>query len=138
MAAQAPAVGVADVIDPALNAGVELREADRAGVIGGKPRAQPAVSGAHLACLDAAVGRVDDEAEPGNAGGHGQHLRPALVNDEAQGRQPLDNCRLPRPQLGLLVAEQREVVDVAEVGAAAEHARHELIERMQITVGPEL
>ena len=38
----------------------------------------------------------------------------------------------------LLVAEQGEIVDVAEIGAAAELARHELIEGVQVAVGPEL
>ena len=81
---------------------------------------------------------MDDEAEPGDAGVHRQHLRPGLVNDQPQSSQPLDDRRLPRPQRALVVAEQGEVVDVAEIGAAAEFARHELIEGMQVAVGPEL
>ena len=82
--AQAPAVGVTNVVDPALDAGIELGEADLAGVIGRQPRPQPPVRRAHLARLDQAVGGKDNEAEPGNPGVHRQHLRPGLVDDEAQ------------------------------------------------------
>jgi hypothetical protein len=55
VAAQAPAIGVADMGDLALDAGIELGIADFAGVICSQPRAQPPVGGAHLARLDQAV-----------------------------------------------------------------------------------
>lgn len=126
------------MVDPTLDAGIQFAGADLAGMIGGEPHPQPAVGGADLARLDQPVRRMNDEAEPGNAGAHRQHLRPALVDDETQTRQPLDYRRLPRPQLGLVVAEQGKVVDIAQVGMAAEFPRHELVERMEITVGPEL
>lgn len=108
---QSPAVGVADVVDPALDAGLQLSGADLAGMIGGEPHPQPAVGGADLARLDQPVRRMNDEAEPGDAGIHRQDLSPLVVGDEAQGRQPLDDRRLPRLEPGLVVAEQREVVD---------------------------
>ena len=71
------------------NPGIELGIADVGGVIGGELRPQPAVGATHLARFDEAVCRVDDEAEPRNAGDHGKHLRAGLVNDEAQGREPV-------------------------------------------------
>jgi len=39
--AQSPAVGMADVGDPAADAGVDLGEADLPGVVCGQPGAQP-------------------------------------------------------------------------------------------------
>jgi hypothetical protein len=95
MAAQPPAVGVTDMGDPALDAGVQLGEADFARMIGREPRPQPAMGAAHLASLDQPMGRVDDETEPRNAIVNGQHLRPAGVDDEAQPGEPLDDRRLP-------------------------------------------
>ena len=65
MAAEAPAVGVADMVDPALDTVIQLSEADLAGVICRQPRTQPPVGGTHLSRLDQAVGGMDDEAEPG-------------------------------------------------------------------------
>jgi hypothetical protein len=60
MAAQPPAVGVTDMGDPALDAGVQLGEADFARMIGRSPRPEPAMGAAHLARLDQAMRRVDD------------------------------------------------------------------------------
>jgi len=51
VAAQPPAVGMGDMGDPALDAGVQLGEADFAGMIGGKPRPQHR----DAACRDVAV-----------------------------------------------------------------------------------
>lgn len=62
---QSPAVGVADVVDPALDAGLQLSGADLAGMIGGEPHPQPAVGGADLARLDQPVRRMNDEASQG-------------------------------------------------------------------------
>ncbi len=66
MAPQAPTVPLANVIDPTLDAGVELGEARLAGMVGGKASTEPAIGIAHLARLDPAMGRVDDKAEPGS------------------------------------------------------------------------
>jgi hypothetical protein len=52
--------------------------------------------------------------------------------------KPLDYCRLPDPEFPLDVAEQGEIVDVTEIGAASELARDEFVERVQDAVGPEL
>jgi hypothetical protein len=78
---QPPAVGMADVGDPAADAGVQLGEADVPRVIGGQPGMQAAVGVAHLACLHQAMGRVDNEAEPGDARGDGHDLGAGLVDD---------------------------------------------------------
>jgi len=55
VAAQSPAVGVADMGDPALDGGIQLGKADFARMIGREPRPQPAVGVAHLARLDQAM-----------------------------------------------------------------------------------
>ena len=88
VAAQSPAVGVGDMGDPALDAGIQLGEADFAGMIRGEPRPQPAIGAAHLARLDQAMGREDDETEPRDAIVDRQHLRSADVDDKAQPGEP--------------------------------------------------
>src|SRR5512132_3420672 len=95
MAARAPTVGVADVVDPALDAGIEFGIADLAGVIGGELRPQPSVGRAHLARLDEAMSRIDDEAEPRDPRADRQHLSARFVDDEPQPGKPLDYRRLP-------------------------------------------
>jgi hypothetical protein len=60
------------------------------------------------------------------------------VDDEAEACEPLDDRRLPSPELTLAVAEQREIIDVTEISAAAEIADNKLIKRVQDAVGPEL
>ena len=64
--------------------------------------------------------------------------RPADVDDEAQPGKPFDERHLPRPQLPPAVGEGREVIHLAKVGTTSQLAGHELIERVQIAVGPEL
>jgi hypothetical protein len=56
------------------------------------------------------------------------------VDDETQAGKPVDDRRLPGPQFALAVAEQREVVHVTQIGAAAEFARYELIEGVQVAL----
>jgi hypothetical protein len=82
--AKAPTVRIADMGDPAADAGVQLGEADVPSVMGGEPGTQAPVGVAHLARLHQAMAGVDDETEPGDAGAHRQHLRPRLVDDQAQ------------------------------------------------------
>lgn len=43
-----------------------------------------------------------------------------------------------RPELGLLLAEDHEVVHVSEIGAAAEMLLHEVVQWVEIEVGEEL
>ncbi len=100
--AQAPAIGVADVVDPAPDAGIELGKADLAGVIGGQPRPQPPVAERTLRALTRRWVGMDDEAEPRDPASTGSTCARRLVDDEAQAREPLDDRRLPRPELALL------------------------------------
>lgn len=66
---QAPSVGIADVIDSSLDAGVELSEGNAALAPSVEAFGQPLGGVNTLTALEKAVGGVDDEAEPGDAGG---------------------------------------------------------------------
>ena len=135
---QAPGIAIADVVHPAFDAGVKLAEADSPGTVVVEALAEMAGGRAHLARLDQAVTRMDDETQPRNAAGCRQDLRRVLVNRQPQVRQTPDERTLPRPQLAFAVAEQRKVVDVAQVRRATQLAGDELVERMQVTIRPEL
>jgi hypothetical protein len=54
------------------------------------------------------------------------------VDDQAEPRKALDDRALPRPQLALAVAEQGEVVHVAQVGPAAQLPGDELVDEMVV------
>lgn len=60
--AQAPGVGEAHVIDPALHAGIEFSEGDAAGLVVIDRGCQLAAEVDGVAALEKAVGGVDDEA----------------------------------------------------------------------------
>ena len=68
----------------------------------------------------------------------GRTCRGSLVYGKAGAREAFDNRPFPAPQLALVVPEQQEVVYVAQVCWAAQLVLHEVIERAQIAVGPEL
>ena len=69
VATQGPAVGVGDVGNSALtNGGVQLGEANPAAMYALSRAPQSPVCPAHLARLDQAMARIDDEAEPRDAG----------------------------------------------------------------------
>ena len=119
MPTQAPGIAVAGVGDPTLNRGVEFAEADFSRLIGLPAPAQAAVGLAHFASLQAAVVGVDDEAQPRDAVRH-RHDLGAVVDGQAQRLQAVDDGGLPAPQLALAVAEQCQVVHVAQVGGAAQ------------------
>lgn len=66
---QSPGVGITDVVDPALDAGVELSEGDVPVTPGVESLGEPLGGVNTFTALEKAVGGVDDEAEPGDAGG---------------------------------------------------------------------
>jgi hypothetical protein len=66
---QSPGVGIANVIDPAVNAGVEFREGDVPVAPGVEALGEPLGGVDGLTALETAVRGVDDKAEPGDAGG---------------------------------------------------------------------
>lgn len=67
-----------------------------------------------------AVGRVDDEAQPGDTVFH-RHDSGFGMYAQAQCRQPLDDGPLPAPQLALAVADQRQIVHIAQIALAAQN-----------------
>ena len=66
---QAPGIGIPDMIDPALDAGVELSEGDVPVTPGVESLGEPLGGVNTFTALEKAVGGVDDKAEPGDAGG---------------------------------------------------------------------
>ena len=136
--AQPPGVGVAHVVDPALHAGVQFGERDLTGPVRVQIALQPAGEVHRVAPLEPAVRRIHHEAQPGDAARRRQHLRLCFVNRQPLARQASDDRVFPHPQLGLAVAEQGEIVHVAQVRAAAQLALDEPVEVVQIHVRPEL
>lgn len=118
MVPQPPRVGITDVIDPALDTGVEFREGDAALAPGVEAIRKPPRGVDCFAGLQAAVRGVDDEAEPGDAGGDWLDLSGLGVNGEAEGLKAFDDGLLPGPQLLLAIGEQGHVIDIAQVGGA--------------------
>ncbi len=54
------------------------------------------------------------------------------MDDKPQAREAFYDCVLPRPELALVVAEQRKVIDIAQIGAATQLTFDELIEWVKI------
>ncbi len=52
--------------------------------------------------------------------------------------QAFDELRAPSPQRGLVVGEEEEIIDVAQIARAAQFALDEVVERIEVDVGPEL
>lgn len=75
MTAQAPCIGVTHMVDPALDAGIEFSERDRPGLVQINIMFQSPPELDDIAPLEAAVGRVDDETQPGNSHRTGDDLR---------------------------------------------------------------
>jgi len=75
-----------------------------------------------LRALRSRVARADHEARPGDVARRRLYLRRVPVNRQPQLCQALDHGAFPGPQLALAVAEQRKVVDVAQVGPATRFA----------------
>ena len=114
--AKAPGVAIADMVDPALNGGIEFGEAYFAGAVSPPAFLQPSTEMMRLARLQKPMGGIDDKPQPGNAGVHGDDLCPG-VNLQAHLCQSIDDGNLPAPQLLPAVAEKRKIVHmVAEVG----------------------
>ena len=118
MSPQPPAIGVAHMIDPALYAGVELGEADFTRAVRPPALPQPAGKVADIAGFDSAVGGVNDETKPGYAMPDGGDLG-LRVDGQPECRQTFDDSLLPAPQFPFAVAEQGEIVDVAEICGTA-------------------
>lgn len=87
MRSQTHGVGVANVVDPAFDRGVEFGERDFSGAIFIPARVKAAGEFDHVARLDAAMRRVNDETQPGNAVRAGNDLRRRFVNGQPQGLQ---------------------------------------------------
>jgi len=145
MCAQTPGIGVADMVDPALDAGVELGETELAALPGGVAPIQPARCRNDLARLDPAVSRENDEAGkrrsqatefPAPPVAPARCLRgtAAAAPPGARVRQP----SIARASAWLVVGEEREVVHVAHVPSAAKFVAHEQIQGVQEDVRPEL
>ena len=113
-------VGMRCMSDPAAHRGVELRERDLATLVGLIARTEVAAGMPNLAGLEAAMIRKHQHAQPRGAGGGGAHLVLRSVHGQAQICEAFPDGRLPPPQRGLVVCEERKIIHVAQVGAAAQ------------------
>ena len=80
---------------------------------------------------------VHNEAQERDAFRNGLRLC-TVVHSQSQTRQTSPNLTLPMPQILLLVGEQDEVVDIADVRLAAQLPTDELVEWVHVDVSPEL
>ena len=87
-----------------------------------------------VAAFEQAVGGIDHEAQPGDTGSDRQHLRCRLVHGQPACRQKCQHRRLPRPKLPFPVGEECEIIDVTQIGRAAQFSNHVPIQRIQVDV----
>jgi hypothetical protein len=99
------------MVDPALHPSVELAEGHDTAPIVLIGSAQPPAGMADAAGLDPAMGRIDDEAQPGDAARGRSDLGAGLVDRQAQSREALHQGAFPGPQGRLVVGEEGQVVD---------------------------
>lgn len=92
MLAQAPAIGVAHMVDSALHTGIEGGKTDRASTVRLPVLLQPALKMLHVASFDLAVVGVDEKAEPGDAMLHRRDLRLGMDGEPERGRRSLSAC----------------------------------------------
>ena len=114
---------------------------DRPGRVSHKglePR-QPPAKGAHAALAREAVAGVDDAAQEVDALGASLQHGFVRVQGEAEAlvQKRLDRQALP-VEGGAVIAQQHEVVHIAQVGAHLEAVFHELVEFVEVDVGKEL
>ena len=89
--AQAPRIGIADMVDPTLHAGIKFCKSDCVALVGVNVAFQAAGEVDGVALLQLAVRRVDDETQPRDAVLRLYDLRFAFVGGQAQACQPLDD-----------------------------------------------
>ena len=111
---QAPGVGIAHVIDPALHRSVKFGKTDFAVAIIVPVRTQTAREFHYVARLDATVRGVNDKAEPRDAVRARDNLRGRFVHREAQAIETGSDSLLPFIQLALAIAEQSEIIHVTQ------------------------
>jgi energy-coupling factor transporter ATP-binding protein EcfA2 len=138
MSAKPPTVGIADMIDPTLYAGIELGKADLAAAVGIKTFAEMAGCVSHFTCLDKPMIREDDKTKPRNTAFHRHYLGRVFVNHQSQNGKAIHDGVFPVPEFTFAVAKERHVIHISEIGRATQLPLHELIERMQVTIRPEL
>ena len=83
MPAQAPRIRIAHMVDPTLYAGIQLCKRDLPLLVGGDVALKTLCEFDDIARFQAAVRRVDDEAQPGNPHLYGYHLRGGLMHRQA-------------------------------------------------------
>ena len=86
---------------------------------------EASLEGDPLAPLQSAVGWVDDKTEKGNAIAHRVDLW--RVQGQAQARLAGHNGVSPAPQGVFIIREKQEIINVAQVGRAAQLALDKMI-----------
>ena len=131
VALQAPGIGVSDVVDPSLYRGIEIGDADAAVMVFVYPVTQATSRHPDFACFHASM-RHGIPCVTGATCAVGSWM--------TRRRRAMRSmiARFHSQQGSLAVREQHEVVHIAEIRLTAQLPRHELVERMQVAVRPEL
>ncbi len=135
--AQTDCVAITHMIDPALYAGIHRFVRYLATGTGVDKSTQFAPEVYSFSAFEATMVGVDDEAEEGDAFGHRSRVD-AGVDSEAQAGATFDDGPMPIPQHALVVAETDKIIHETHIGRAAQFPFDEVIEGIQIAVGPEL
>lgn len=88
--------------------------------------------------LQPAVGGEDAEPKKGNAGGNRMNACFMGVDFQAQACQKLFNVPSPMVQGGLVCGKEHKIIAVTQISLAAEFLFDELVEFVQVNVGPKL
>ena len=134
MSAQPPGVGVAHMVDPALNAGIQFSERNLPGPVSVQIMFQPAGEVDALRRLSRrCVGYTTNPSQ-----GMPQPVGKTWLA-ASWSRQPLrcharDDGLLPSVEPRFAVAEQREIIHVAQICTAAKLALDKPVEVVQINI----
>ena len=135
--AQAHGVAIAHVIDPALHAGSDPGQGYRISVPGGHQMSQVAPKIDALASLQASSLREDHKTQDGNAFCHRSRMR-ARMDGQAQSGQAFLYGSFPGPQGRCIGGKEQHVIDIPHIARTAQGALDEVVEGVEIDIGPEL
>ncbi len=124
--------------DPALHTGSHLVVADLATRIIQAQTGKAPLKSHAIAPFETAVIGVHTPAQERGAGRNREDGCLVLVQPQTQTGQKTNNHLAPGVQRGFLCSEQQEIVHITQIGEALQLALDELVQRVEIYVGPEL
>lgn len=134
MSSQAPGIGITNVIDPAFDRGVKLGEGDFPGAVFIPAQMKTAREFDYVARFDPAMRRKHDKTQLRNAVCAGDDLCRSFMDGQPQPVQKFDDRLFPFVQLAFAVAEQCEIVHVAQIRRALQPLSYKQIQRRQVNV----